>query len=140
MKQKPKVCFVRAGGTPLASDGMPPYIEAGRFSLVADLLRDYNFEVTDKDLTGQWAYQSQGMGGPEPTDADIADAIWVVFNPPNQSNPLGLGPQTISPKVADHLGANRPALIVTAAGGDNYQVALKSWGITMRSDLLCVHE
>ena len=148
---KTKVCFVRAGGQPLAESG-------GQFSSVASRLRDYNFDVTDKDLTGQWqmqAMQQQMPSAPEPSDADVDDAIWVVFTQQDQpqQNPMmgAQPPASIAPKVADHLakghhwadGKRLPggcAYVLALPRGDTLGDALSPFGVTIRADAVAVHE
>ena len=88
---KKKICFVRGGGEPLTTHGFPPFIPNGAMSNLAERLREYNFEVTEKDLSGQWACRSetrQMPTAPEPTDDQIKDALWVVIDVPmGEQNP-----------------------------------------------------
>ena len=145
---KTKVCFVRAGGAPLAESGQGP------FSSIAARLRDYNFDVSDKDLTGQYAMQAmqqQQPAAPEPTDADIDDAVWVVFNQVPQANPMMGGPPPgIADKVADHMlhghhwadGKKLPggsAFVFATPKGDTLDAAAKPFGLTIRSDAMACH-
>jgi hypothetical protein len=143
-ENKPKVAFVRAGGPPLTTAGgffgPPP----GDLSRVAARLREYNFEVLEKDLTGMWAMQSQmqqrGMPPePEPDDAAIKDAIWIVAGTPAQPGPMGAPPQ-ISSKVAEHLKAGGSALFLCAPEGEDMAAALADYGIKVRTDAIVVHE
>jgi hypothetical protein len=137
---KVKVVFVRPGGPPLTE---PPTFfrpEGGVLSTIADRLRDYNFEVLEKDLTGMWAMQQQqGMSAPEPSDADIKDAIWVVVDVPSQQSQFGPAP-TISAKVAEHLANGGSAMFLAMPRADDMSAALRDWGIAIRTDLICVHE
>jgi hypothetical protein len=145
---KPKVCFVRSGGPPLTDFG-------GRLNSVADRLRDYNFEVTEKDLTGMYAMQAmqqQQEAPPEPADDQIADAVWVVDGAPAQQNPMMGGPPTsIAAKVAQHMtngfhyvdGKKVPggsALMLFLPHGDTMAPALQPLGITARTDAIAVHK
>jgi hypothetical protein len=122
---------------------------------VADRLRDYNFDVTDKDLTGQWAAQAaqqQQPTTPEPSDADIDDAIWVVFNQQPQQNPMMGGPPPgIGSRVADHLLHGHhwadgkkldggSAFVLAIPRGETLDEALKPLGVTLRSDAIAVHK
>lgn len=141
--RKLKVAIVRAGGAPLAE---PPSIfrpEGGPFGIVADRLRDYNYDVLEKDLTGMWAMQQmqqqQAMSAPEPSDADIKDAVWVVIDVPGQPSQFGPAP-TIAPKVVEHLANGGSALIIATPRADDLSAALKEWGITLRTDAMIVHE
>ena len=147
--KKQKVCFVRNSGPPLTTPGMFPFRQARPFSEVAARLRDYNFDVTEKDLSGMWAMQQAQMQqqmptDPEPSDEQIKDAIWVVLNiPMGQQNPM-MPPPTMSPKVAEHLKNGGSALIVfwPSPGGqaDNMPDVLKEWGIEIRTDAIAVHQ
>jgi hypothetical protein len=145
---KPKVCFVRAGGPPITDFG-------GRLNSVADRLRDYNFDVSEKDLSGMYAMQAmqqQQEAPPEPTDDQIADAVWVVDGVPGQSNPMmGGPPPSIAAKVADHLtkgfhyvdGKKEPggsAFLLFITQGDDMSGATKPFGITVRTDAMAVHK
>ena len=141
--KKPKVCFLRAGGAPLTSQGSFFGRGGGPFSEVAARLRDYNFDVSEKDLTGMYAMQAQMQqqpAEPEPTDDQIKDAIWVVINSPTQENPMGGPPPSINAKVADHLNAGGSALILNNLRADNLTDVLKPWGIELHNDAVDVHE
>jgi hypothetical protein len=145
---KMKMCFVRAGGEPLAASG-------GMFSSLADRLRDYNFEITDKDLTGQYqmqAMQQQQPAPPEPSDADIDDAVWVVSTlVPQQQNPMmGGPPPSIAAKVAEHLAHGHHwadgkrvdggcAMVLGFPRGDTMADALTPFGLSLRTDAIAVH-
>ena len=157
---KQKVCFVRAGGQPLASVG-------GLFSSVGDRLRDYNFDVSDKDVTGQSQMQSMQMQQPpppEPTDAEIDDALWVVLpiEQQQQRNPMMGGPTPpgqIADKVAAHVKsghhigpdgkrADGGSVFVFAiggsggpggGGGDPLTAALDPFGVKVRPEVTAVH-
>jgi hypothetical protein len=148
---KQKVCFVRAGGPPMTQFEARQY----SFNSVADRLRDYNFDVTDKDLTGMWAMQAmqqQMPSEPEPSDADIADAIWIVDGLPQQASPMTGGPPpSIAPKVAEHItkgfhyvdGKRVPggsAFLIFMPHGDDLAEAIKPFGITARTDAMAVHK
>ena len=149
---KTKVCFVRAAGGPLVAAGQS-------FSSLGDRLRDYNFDVTEKDLSGRSQQQQGQFGQPppaEPTDADIDDAIWVVLavEPQQEQNPM-MGsmppPQILPPKVADHLAnghhydaagkkvAGGLAYVWAVTHGDALDEALRPYGITVRTDAVACH-
>ena len=90
--KKQKVCFVRNGGPPLTGAGSL-FGRGGPLAEVAGRLRDYNFDVTEKDLSGMWAMQQQMQqqqmpSEPEPSDEQIKDAVWVVLNFPSQQPDL----------------------------------------------------
>jgi hypothetical protein len=139
--KKPRIAIVRAGGPPLAQSmgpfggGDAPMADAaGRLSL-------YNFDVVEKDLTGQFAQQSQGMVQ-EPSDDDIKDATWIVwaFNRQQQNPEMPEEPTSIAPQVAAHLKAGGSAVIITAFRQDAMSEALSDWGIDVRTDAMIVHE
>ena len=140
--KKTKVAFVRTGGAPLASamfGGDAP------FSDIAERLRSYNFDVVEKDLSGQWAMQMMSQGGgmapPEPTDEDIRDAVWVVFSTPQMGQ---FGPQPPSPEVSrkllEHLGHGGSAMFLFDVRSDNLSSVLHDWGVDVRTDVVAVHE
>ena len=139
---KPKVVFVRAGGPPLAQPGMGPFQRGGPMSQVADRLRQYNFEVLEKDLSGMWAMQAQMQqmpAAPEPSDEQIKDAIWIalVF-PTGQQNPMMPSP-SIGPRVAEHLKGGGSAMLLFAPQVENMSDALKEWGIEVNTNAVAVH-
>jgi hypothetical protein len=116
---------------------------------VAERLREYNYEVVDKDLSGTWAMQAQMRGSfapPEPSDEEIKDAIWVVIDTPPQSmDRMGPPPTPLGPKLTEHLKAGGSALILPILTSrdsrpDDLADALGEWGIKLRSDVLAVHE
>jgi hypothetical protein len=145
-KGKRKVVFVRPGGSPLTEPAIPLFRRGGPLSMIADRLRDYNFDVLEKDLSGMWAIQQQMQqqqmpSAPEPTDEQIKDAIWVVVNIPNDQQQPGMPPpQPIGPKLAQHLKDGYPALVLMSPQSEGLVDALKDWGIETRPDAVAVHE
>jgi len=142
---KPKLAFVRAGGSPLAESAMPdfpPYMRGhpgGPFNAVADRLReDYNYEVLEKDITGAYAMQNQGRSAPEPSDEDIKDAVWVVFAGGGAGGENG--PSLVGPKLHEHLLNGGSALIVASPQGEDLSLALKDFGVNAQSNVMCVHQ
>jgi hypothetical protein len=79
------------------------------------------------------------MSAPEPSDEEIKDAVWVVIDVPGQASQFGPAP-TIAPKVVEHLSNGGSALILATPGADDLSAALRDWGVTLRTDLLTVHE
>jgi hypothetical protein len=137
---KPKVVFVRPGGPPLTT-GETPFDQGGPLSQIAQRLREYNFQVMEKDLSGQWAMQSQMRGRPaepEPTDEQIKDAVWVVLS--YMPAMTQAGPNPLGPKVAEHLKEGGSALILFTPQADNLEPLLKDWGINVHTDIIAVHE
>ena len=144
---KPRAVFVRPGGAPLTSPGYPPFQPAGPFSHLADRLRMYNFEVLEKDASGQYAAEAQMQGGqvtPDPTEDEIKDAVWVVLDIPMQQRQQmpGMPPPAspIDPMLARHLAAGGSAVVLTMTGADKLATALGPWGIDVHTDVMAVHE
>jgi hypothetical protein len=143
--KKIKIAFVRPSGAPLTDPGMPPFQAGGPLSQAADRLREYNFDVVEKDLSGQYAMQAEQQGQPappEPSDAELQDAIWVVIAAPTQNNngPMGPMPSATGPKLLEHLSAGGSAFILPFPQEDSPINPLKSWGIDLRTDAVAVHE
>jgi hypothetical protein len=140
-----KIAFVRPSGPPLTDPGMPPFQAAGPLSQAADRLREYNFDVVEKDLSGQYAQQAEEQGQsapPEPSDAELQDAIWVVIAAPsqNQNGPMGPIPSAVGPKLLEHLSGGGSAFILPFPQEDSPVNPLKDWGIDLRVDAVAVHE
>ncbi|MGH7214494.1 MAG: DUF7088 domain-containing protein [Tepidisphaeraceae bacterium] len=142
-EKQPKVVFVRPGGPPLASSMMSMMGRGGDAPLsdLADRLRDYNFEVLEKDLSGQWAMQSQMQGMPampEPSDDQIKDAVWIVLS---YAPAMGqMGPNPLGSKVQGHLAGGGSALMLFTIGSDPLEAATGEWGIDVDTDAVAVHE
>ncbi len=144
---KPKAVFVRPGGGPLTSPGFPPFQPAGPFSRFADRLRLYNFDVLEKDASGEYAMRAQMQGGPtapEPTDDEIKDAIWIVLDFPTQQRQQmpGMPPPAspADPVLAKHLAEGGSAVVVMMTGADKMAASLGPWGVDARTDLVAVHD
>jgi ABC-type uncharacterized transport system len=143
---KPIIAFVRPGGGPLAGAANPMGGEAGPLSKLGDRLRDYGFEVVEKDLSGQYAMQAQMQGGPPPeeaSDAQLKKAIWVVLGyQAQQQNQMGAPPppSPLGPAVADHIAQGGSALIIPFPESDDFAAALGPLGITVHNNAIAVHE
>ena len=140
-----KIAFVRPSGPPLTDPGLPPFQAGGPLSQAADRLREYNFDVVEKDLSGQYAMQAEEQGQPappEPSDAELQDAIWIVIAAPSQNNngPMGPMPSPIGPKLLEHLDGGGSAFVLPFPQEDSPINPLKSWGIDLRTDAVAVHE
>jgi len=136
---KPKVVFLRAGGAPLTSPGFPPFQPSGPLSDIAARLRQYNFDVSEKDMSGQWAMQSQMRGmpsAPEPDWNQIEQAVWVVLD--TQGGPSG--PEAVGPKLAEHLGHGGAAMVLAEVRADALSTPLRDWGVELYPDTVAVHE
>lgn len=140
--RKRKVAFIRAAGAPLTDPGFPPFIPGGPLSVIADRLRDYNFEVVERDLSGQWAMQAQMQGmpaGPEPTDEELKQAIWVVLAfGGQQSMPGALDP--LAKALESHLAAGGKALLIVAPQAGGFEQVLSAYGMTAHTNAIAVHE
>ena len=140
--RKRTVAFVRAGGAPLTEPGFEPLIPGGPLWRIAERLRDYNFEVVERDLTGQWAVQAQMRGMPsaaEATDEQLKEAIWVVVAfPPDPRMPTP--PSALADELRKHLDAGGSALALVEWRGTGLEPVLKPYGIEPRPDLIAVHE
>ncbi len=139
--KKPKIAFLRPGGAPLTTPGFPPFVQGGPMSGWAERLRQYNFEVLEKDLSGQWAMQAQMQqqmpSAPDPDWPALTDAVWVVLDYGGQ---MAGGPEPIGPKLAEHLGHGGSAIVLVGPQSDNLSVVMKDWGVEIRPDALAVHE
>jgi hypothetical protein len=142
-KKKPVVVFVRPGGAPLTTV-TGPFQPPGPLRRVAQRLRDYNFDVMEKDLSGMWAMQSQRMGAmmppePEATDEQMKDAVWVVVAT-GQSSPMGGPTGDLGQKLEEHLNRGGAAMVLAAPRGSEVTGTLSKWGIDLNADSVVVHE
>ncbi len=139
---KKKVAFIRPGGAPLTTPEIFPFQRGGPLSAIADRLRNYNFDVVEKDLSGQYAMQAQMQGmppAPEPSDEELKNAIWVVLDLPAGDQRTGPPPR-IGPKLAEHLKAGGSAMVLTLARSEDLADALKDWGVQTHPDTVAIHE
>jgi hypothetical protein len=127
---KPMVVFVRPSGPPLTAS--PSGAEAV-FSAVAGRLRDYNFDVREKDVSGQSA-----MLGNEPTDDQMKSAVWVVVRMPQNTSPEEEAP--IDSMLAQHLREGGAAMVMLFPTMDPAAEALQSMGLGVDTDKVIVHE
>lgn len=140
-KKKPKAVFVRPGGPPFTSSGSP-FQRAGAYNRVAQRLRDYNFDVKEKDLSGMWAMQNRGMmpPEPEPTDEEMKDAVWVVIDVPNQQQGMMPTSSPLAERLAAHLDAGGSALVLAVPRAPDLASALDKWGLKLRTDASAAHD
>jgi len=138
-----KIAFVRTGGPPLTTPGFPLFQRGGPFSEVAQRLRDYNFEVLEKDLSGMWAMQAQMQQmmppPPEPSDEELRNAIWIVVNMPMDRR-MGMPPASPAASLHEHLSNGGGAMVLMMPQADDLAVALKEWGVEALTDAILVHE
>jgi len=138
-KKKPKVVFVRAGGAPF-TEANPFSRQAGALSEIGDTLRALNFDVVEKDLSGQYAMQAQMQGmpaSPEPTDEEMKDAVWVVLSlTPAMTQQ---GPSPMAPKLTEHLQNGGSAIVLFSFGTDSLDTALNEYGIRIKTNEVICH-
>jgi len=142
---KRKVVFMRSGMEPSALR-LPMF--TGQYATVADRLRELDFEILEKDISGQWAMQAmqmmqQGMPiPPEPRDEDLKGAIWVVLDSAIDPRAMMQNPAAgqLGAKLGEHLKNGGSALVIVDPNADNFSGAFKDWGIEVKSDYIMVHE
>lgn len=132
---KPMVVFVRPGGTPLATMAMQG--QTPMFAAVAQRLKDDNFDVQEKDASGQAAMQEE-MPMPEPTDEQMKSAIWVVVRPPWEQP--SEQPLPLDQMLEEHLKSGGSAMVLLFPMKDAMDSALEPMGIRARADFVIVHE
>jgi hypothetical protein len=137
-KSKPRVIFVRTGGPALATS----MFRQAPFSYVAGRLRGADFEVLEKDLSGQSAMQ-QMQGMPTPgvaTDEQMKDrsAVWICFS--FEPAITQQGPNPLGGKLREHLTEGGSALVLFEANSDNLEAAMKDYGVSARTDAVIVKE
>jgi hypothetical protein len=133
---KPRVILVRPAGPPLGTSFMRP----AQFSAIARRLREANFEVLEKDLSGQFAMQAQMQGMPvsEATDEQMRDrsAVWMVFSLVERMSQMG--PNPIPGALRQHLEEGGSAVVLVEPEMDGLDDALNPFGIKVRSDAVVV--
>ena len=134
---KPMVVFVRNGGPPLTMS-MSPEQPAPLLGAVAQRLRDDNFQVLEKDASGQSAMQQQEMPIPEATDEQMKKAVWVVFRQPQDSPPEQ--PSPLGPMLEAHLKEGGAAMVMLFPTADAMPQALGPMGITAKTDEVILHD
>lgn len=132
---RPMIVFVRPGGEPLTTIDMQG--QAGPFAAVAQRLKDYNFDVEEKDASGQYAMQAQGMAPPEPTDEQMKSAVWVVLRAPRDTIN---GPSAINDMLRSHLEEGGSAMVLLFPMAEPMTDVLAPYGIEPRTDFVVVHE
>lgn len=138
-KAKPRVIFVRGGGAPLATS----MFSQAPLSYLAARLRGADFEVLEKDLSGQFAQQAMMQGMPaagEATDEQMRDrsAVWICGS---VEPAMGRqGPNPMAGRLKEHLSEGGSALVLSQFNSDNMEPALKDYGISVRTDAVIVKE
>jgi hypothetical protein len=111
------VAIVRGGGPPL-TQGMfnePMYAE------IAERLRNYNFEVLEKDVTGQFAQMAMAQGmptPPDPEDSQIKDAVWVVMPTRPDMRSMQMPSPALGEKLRQHLEPQSSGQDLAVDGAD----------------------
>ncbi len=140
--KKTTVAFVRAGGPPLAQPEIPEFREAGPLAGIAQRMRTNGIEIVEKDAS-KWDSPSQDpraemMNGPDATDEQLKDAVWVVIQF-GRAQP-GQGAMSLGPKLSEHLKAGGSAMVMFLPESDGLKEVLGDYGITVRTDAVIVHE
>ncbi|MFN4242898.1 MAG: Gldg family protein [Tepidisphaerales bacterium] len=134
--QRRAVIFVRPGGVPLTQSLFRP----AQFSLLARRLREANFDVLEKDLSGQFMMQARMQGIPisEATDEQLRDRrnIWLVFGLTPAFGPMG--PSPLGGALQQHLVEGGSAVVLTEPERDDLATVLREWGLAVRTDAIVV--
>jgi hypothetical protein len=131
---KPMLVFVRPGGPPLATVTQPG--QTPMFAVLGQRLKDDNFDVQEKDSSGQSAMQETPI--PEPTDEQMKSAVWIVVRPPWEQ--ASEQPLPLDQMLADHLKSGGSAMVLLFPLKDPMDSALGSMGIRARADFVILHE
>ncbi len=131
---KPMVVFVRPGGPPLVTGTQPG--QTPMFAELGQRLKDDKFDVQEKDASGQSAMQETPM--PEPTDAQMKSAIWIVVRPPWEQQ--SEQPLPLDQMLADHLKSGGSAMVLLFPLKDAMDSALEPMGIRAKADFVILHE
>jgi hypothetical protein len=142
--KKTKIAFVRGGGPAKTTGGGMMGGEAP-YSEIASRLKAYNFEVLEKDVSGQAAQRAMMGGMPpvgEPSDEDLKDALWVVTSEPQmtQFGPMPGGSPELAAKLKEHLDRGGSAICLFDLQGDDLSSVLKEWGVEVKANTVAVHE
>jgi len=131
---KQMVVFVRTAGAPLATAMSPE--QQPFFSSIAQRLRDQNFDLQEKDASGQSAMQENPL--PEPSDADMKSAIWIVVRSRGDTQPDQ--PSPIDPMLEEHMKSGGSAMVLLFPSADTMDEAISPMGIHAKTDRMIVHE
>ncbi len=148
--QRPTVVFVRNGGLPLGLR-IEEASYFGPYSEVAEKLREYNFEVLENDLSGQWPLFEQQLHQQFPavkvpaeaTEEQMRRAAWIVRagrDPSEAQQQQGMPPSAIGPKLAQHLAGGGSALILFGIQDDTLTTTLSPFGITAQTGMVAFHD
>ena len=147
-QRRPTVTFVRSGGPPVTAQIENDQISyTGQYFAVAEKLREYNFEVLEKDLTEQWMQQEMQMRmqmpdlhvSPEATKEQLDHSVWIVQPGPPASPRPGEPPSSIGASLSEHLASGGSAMVLLNPGDDDLAAVLSPLGIAAHTDLLAIH-
>ncbi len=143
-QKKPKVAFIRASGPALTTPGIPGFMPGGPFGQIAGRLRNYNFEVLEKNFGPPDPRNPMGQAE-DPSDEDLASAVWVVPSmgnmPQQQQMGMSMPPSpVIAEKLKEHLTGGGSALCLFLPEAQNLSEALGDWGIDVKTNAIIVHE
>ena len=93
-------------------------IQGGPYSTIAGKLRELNFQVVEKDFSGQ---PNPRPMVEEATDEQLKNCAWIVVAPSSKSNP------TLAQKLKEHLDDGGSAMVLTTLKGDDFAPALDPW-------------
>jgi hypothetical protein len=130
--KKPMVVFVRISGPPLTTVSGGAAAQEPLFAAVARRLKEYNFEVREKDASGQSA-----MMGTDPTDAEMKDAVWVVVRSPHDDDDNQV---PLDQMLAKHLQEGGSAMVLTFPLANPMDAALNPIGVHVTTAGVVVHE
>jgi len=128
--KRPLVVFVRPGGPPLTMN----MGQGAAFSLAAQWIGDYNFEVQEKSF-GPPQQSPEMPPTPEPSAEELKNAIWVVVGAPDE---MGTG-TALSGALLDHLKSGGSAMLLLMAGS-KLDAATQLMGVDVKGDYVIVHE
>jgi predicted house-cleaning noncanonical NTP pyrophosphatase (MazG superfamily) len=134
-----KVAFLKPGGVgPLTSPAVPGFRRAGPLALIAQRMKNYNMEVLEKDMSkwdGPDMNPNQPPQGPDATDEQIKDAVWVVLN----LNPMAITP-TATTKIDEHLKSGGGVMVLFGQDGDPMASLLSRYGIEAKPKATIIHQ
>ena len=132
-ERRPTVAFIH----PSIPQGMA---SDGRFSEVAARLKEYGFKVVEKDYL-RWEMDPRQLppsGGPEASDEELREAVWVVFV---AANPMMMGMGGgLERRLREHLDRGGSAMLLMVPGGDSLYSILSAWGVRVHADMVAVRD
>ena len=120
----------------------------GPFYAIAEKLREYNFDVVEKDITDQWAQQAMQlqMRAPdirlprEATDEELRKAVWVV-RPGREPDPMSeTPPPAVGRRLSEHLAFGGSAMVLFGVQDDPMMTVLAPWGVNAQPGTVVFHD